>query len=58
MHKRLDHGSQLQPKHVAVNKLVKLVLCVTKLIHTIFPIIFVGVKLGLSHKGQNMGWGY
>jgi len=27
VHKRPDDGSPLQPKHVAVNKLVKLVFC-------------------------------
>ena len=34
MFKGPDEGSQLEPKHVTANKLIKLVLCVTHLIHT------------------------
>jgi len=32
VHKRPDEGSQFEPKHVAMTKLIKLVLCVTDLI--------------------------
>ena len=28
VYKRPDNGSQLEPKHVAVNKLIRVVLCV------------------------------
>jgi len=30
VHKTSDDGSSLEPKHLAVNKLIKLVLCVMK----------------------------
>jgi hypothetical protein len=33
VYKRPDDGSKLEPKHVVVNQLMKLVLCVTDLIH-------------------------
>ena len=32
LYRRSDYGSQLEPEHVAVNKLIMLVLCVTDLI--------------------------
>ena len=34
VYERPEDGSHLEPKHVAVNKRIKLVLCVTDLIHT------------------------
>ena len=33
VYKRPDNGSKLEPKHVVVNQSMKLVLCVTDLIH-------------------------
>ena len=33
VHKKPDDGSPLQPKHVAVNKLIKLAFCVVKHIY-------------------------
>ena len=34
VYKRPEDGSQLQPKHGTVNKLIKLVLCMTFSTHT------------------------
>jgi len=35
VYKRTDNGSQLELKHVAMNKPIKLVFCVTDLKHTL-----------------------
>jgi len=52
IYKRTDNGLQLQLKHVAMNKLIKLMFCVTDLKHTLvtecqtkFPILKKKIKL-------------
>jgi len=41
VYKSPDDGSQLQPKHVALYKLIKLVLCVNNLLVYIYTYIYI-----------------
>jgi len=52
VHKKPDDGSPLQPKHVAVNKLIKLAFCVVKHIYLWYE------TRCLATSDAPFGWGF